>query len=36
LTLVAGLFRTPFLPTLILIGIGKGVRYALVLGLVPG
>ena len=35
LTLVAGLFRTPFLPTLILIGVGKGVRYALVLGLVP-
>lgn len=35
LTLVAGLFRTPLLPTMILIAIGKGARYAVVLGLVP-
>jgi len=36
LTLVAGLCRTTFLPTLVLIAIGKGARYALVLGLLPG
>lgn len=35
LTLVAGLFRTRLLPTAILIAIGKGARYAVVLGLVP-
>jgi membrane protein YqaA with SNARE-associated domain len=36
LTLVAGIMRTPFLLTLILVAIGKGVRYAVVIGLAGG
>ena len=35
LAVVAGLMRTPFWLTLLLIGIGKGARYAVVIGLLP-
>lgn len=33
LTLIAGFLRTPFIPFILLVSLGKGLRYAIVIGL---